>query len=155
MKRLKLFFLIAAVTALMASADDWVLQVWQTDGQVLKIKLEDEPTTSYVDGQLVITTLTNTVSFPLENVRRYTYAEYPSGLDMQKVANITFSNDGETITFTGLKPNTEVALYNVAGQMLRRVVADGSSRVSMTVSDLIMGVYIVKADNVTYKITKR
>lgn len=155
MKRLKLFFLIAAVTALMATADDWVLQVWQTDGQVMKIKLDQEPTTSYADGQLVITTLTNTVSFPLENVRRYTYAEYPSGLDMQKAANITFSNDGETITFTGLKPHTEVTLYNVAGQMLRRAVADGSSRVTVTVSDLTMGVYIVKADNVTYKITKR
>ena len=155
MKRLMLCFLIAAITATMASADDMVLHVWQTDGQVLKIKLDQEPTTSYDDGQLVITTLTNTLSFPLENVKRYTYANNASGLDALNATEVTFSGDGETITLTGLKPGTEVALYNVAGQMLHSTVADSSNRVSATVSNLPTGVYVVKAGNITYKITKQ
>lgn len=155
MKRFLLHLLIAA-TALFASAsNDWVLQVWKTDGQVLKIGLDQEPKTSYDDGQLIITTLSNTVSFPLESVRRYTYSNGLTGLDTPNAAKATFSNNGETLTFTGLRPNTEVTLYNVAGQLLRRVVADGSSHLTISVSDLAMGVYVVKADHVTYKITKR
>ena len=95
------------------------------------------------------------MSFPLESVRRYTYSNGLTGLDTPNAAKATFSNNGETLTFTGLRPNTEVTLYNVAGQLLRRVVADGSSHLTISVSDLAMGVYVVKADHVTYKITKR
>jgi hypothetical protein len=95
----------------MTKADDKVLQIWQSDGQVMTIKLSEEPKTSYADG--------------------------------------------ETLTFTNLRPSTTIQLYNVAGQLLSIVRSDEQNKATVSVSRLPIGVYVVKVNGVTYKITKR
>ena len=50
-----------------------VLQVLLSDGQVVSIDLNEEPRTTYRDGNLVITSTKNTMTYPLEQVKRFTY----------------------------------------------------------------------------------
>lgn len=154
MKR-SLLLILAAVFALIAKADDRVLQVWQSDGQVVTISLNEEPRTTYRDGNLVITTTRTVITYPLEKVKRFTYASVADGITSPKAMTAAFSKDGETLTLTGLKPGTAIIMYNVAGQLLRKIDSGDRSKVSVTVSDLPTGVYVVKANDVTYKITKR
>ena len=66
-----------------------------------------------------------------------------------------FSQDGESITFTGLERDTEILVYSAAGQIVRKVKADGQDKTTVSVSDLPTGVYVVKVNAITYKITKR
>ncbi len=151
--RILLFFL-AVFMAQGVMADDLVLQVWQANGKVMNISLNEEPRTTYSDGQLIITTTKTTVTFPLEEVVKYTYAD-ASGISSPNAVGSEFSADGETITFTGLKPNTPVYVYSVAGQLLTTVTATSHSKTTVSVSQFPVGVYVVKANGVTYKITKR
>jgi len=72
MKKLLLLLTVLFV-AIVAKADDMVLQVLLSDGQVVSINLNEEPRTTYQDGNLVITSTRNTVTYPLEKVRRFTY----------------------------------------------------------------------------------
>lgn len=144
---------MAAMAA--AQADNRVLKVWQTDGQVLTISLVDEPRTTYSDGNLIITSSKTSVTLPLEKVRRYTYESAANGIDEAKTVRAAFSLDGETLTLTGLKPATTIHLYNAAGQLLRTIDSGTQSKVVVSVSNLPVGVYVVKANDVTYKITKR
>jgi hypothetical protein len=137
-----------------AMADDLVLQVWQANGKVLNISLNEEPRTTYSDGQLIITTTKTTVTFPLEEVVKYTYTD-ATGISSPSAMGSEFSADGESITFTGLKPNTPVYLYTVAGQLVKTVTATGQSKTVVSVSKFPVGVYVVKANGVTFKITKR
>lgn len=153
MKKLLLLFLSLACMA--AKADDKVLQIWQSDGQVMTIKLSEEPKTSYADGNLVIKTTTSSVTFPLEKVRKFTYSDESSGIGSPISMRSEISADGETLTFTNLKPRTTIQLYNVAGQLLRTVRSDGQSKATVSVSRFPIGVYVVKVNGVTYKITKR
>ena len=156
MKQIKrLALLLALATSMVAKADDRVLKVWQSDGQVLTISLNDEPRTTYSDGNLIITSSKATVTFPLEKVRRYTYESVASGIDEAKAVHAAFSRDGETLTLAGLKPGTAIYLYNVAGQLLRTIDSGTQPEVVVSVSQLPAGVYVVKANDVTYKITKR
>lgn len=150
-----LFFLLTIAVTMAAQADDRVLKVWQSDGQVLTISLADEPRTTYSDGNLIITSSKTSVTLPLEKVRRYTYESAASGIDETKTVRAAFSRDGETLTLTGLKPGTAVLLYNVAGQLLRTLDSGTQPKVVVSVSNLPAGVYVVKANDVTYKITKR
>ena len=70
----KLFLLLTVLlAATVAKDDDMVLQVLLSDGQVVSINLNEEPRTTYQDGNLVITSTRNTVTYPLEKVRRFTY----------------------------------------------------------------------------------
>ena len=151
----RLAFLLALTASVAAHADDRVLKVWQSDGQVLTISLADEPRTTYSDGNLIITSAKSTVTLPLEKVRRYTYESAANGIDEAKPLRATFSKDGETLTLTGLKPHTAIYLYNVAGQLLRTIDSGDKPKVFVTVSQLPYGVYVVKANDVTYKITKQ
>ena len=147
---LLLSFLLPTV----AKADDMVLQVWQADGKVMSINLNEQPVTTYSDGQLIIKTTKTTVTFPLEQVVKYTYTD-ATGISTPSAMGSQFSADGESITFTGLKPNTPVYLYTVAGQLLKTVTATGQSKTVVSVSRFPVGVYVVKANGVTFKITKR
>ena len=150
-----LFVLLTIALTMAAQADDRVLKVWQSDGQVLTISLADEPRTTYSDGNLIITSSKSSVTFPLEKVRRYTYESAASGIDEAKAVRAAFSRDGETLTLAGLKPGTAIYLYNVAGQLLRIIDSGTQPKVVVSVSNLPVGVYVVKANDVTYKITKR
>lgn len=155
MFRLPLFaLLLSFVLPTVAQADNMVLQVWQSDGKVMNISLDEQPVTTYSDGQLIITTTKTTVTFPLEQVVKYIYAD-ASGISSPNAVGSKMSADGETITFTGLKANTPVSLYTVAGQLVNTVTATGQSKTVVSVSKFPVGVYVVKANDMTFKITKR
>ena len=66
-------FLIVTVFSLSIHAEDSKLLVWQADGKVVTFSLDEEPVTTYSNGSLVITTSSKTVTYPLEQVRKYTY----------------------------------------------------------------------------------
>ena len=150
-----MLLIMVALVNMTSKADNKVLQIWKTDGQVLTISLADEPRTTYCDGNLTITSAKGIVTLPLEKVRRYTYESEASGIDEVKIVRSSFSKDGETLTLTGLKPHTTIYLYNVAGQLLRTIDSGDQPKVVVSVSRLPYGVYVVKANDVTYKITKR
>ncbi len=50
-----------------------VLKIWMADGEVVSLALDEEPKTSYADGKLVVKTTAKTFTYPLENVRKFTY----------------------------------------------------------------------------------
>lgn len=154
MKKL-LFLLTVLLSVTIAKAEEYELQVLLADGQVVSINLNEEPRTTYQDGNLVITTTKNSVTYPLENVRRFTYASLGAGIDSPKKIGATFSSDGETLTFTGLKPYTKISLYNMAGQLLKTIDCGDHSEAVVSASHMPIGVYVVKVNGGTYKITKR
>ena len=149
----QLFFLLLTLCSIV-KADDIVLQIWQSDGQVMSINLTDEPKTTYVDGNLVITTTNTTITYPLEEVKKYTYMS-TNGITQPEGLTARFSQDGESITFSGLERDTEISVYSSAGQIVRNVKANGKDKTTVSVSDLPTGVYVVKVNAITYKITKR
>lgn len=157
-KRTMTKVLLLAVLCLCSSAikaDDMVLQVWLADGQTMSINLNEEPRTTYSDGNLVIMTTKTTVTFPLEKVKKFTYRDASNGISQPNVVKAAFSADGETLSFSDLKSGTTILLYNVAGQLLRSVTPDSGNRAVVSVSQLPTGVYVVKMNDATYKITKR
>lgn len=147
--------LLALLWPSAVKADDMVLRVWQADGKVMNIKLSEEPVTTYADGKLIITTTRTTVTFPLEQVVKYTYSDGTDGISSPAAMSSEVSADGETITFKGLKPGTAVSLYTVAGQLVSTVTSNGPAKTVVSVSQLPVGVYVVKTNGITYKITKR
>lgn len=153
MKKL-LFLMIVLFVAITTKADDAVLQVWFSDGQVMSINLNDNPKTTYKDGNLLILTDNNSVTYPLEKVKRYTYAT-STGIETPAKLSVSFSSDGESLTFTGLKPHTHISIFNVTGVLLKTIDSGNQSKTIISASHLPVGVYLVKVNGGTYKIMKR
>ena len=150
--------LIAIMVLSVAKATDRLLQIWQVDGKIVTINLNDEPVTTYVDGNLVITTTKVTITYPLEQVTRYTYIEDEAVSEGDGVPNGIRSvllGDNESLIFKGLKSNTEIRLYSTSGRLVQALKANDGNDVAVSISQLPVGVYLVKVNGVTYKISKR
>ena len=153
MKKL-ITLLILFVFALSMMADDMLLQIWQSDGNVVTIDLNEQPVTRYADGNLIITTTKTTITYPLEKVVKFTYIS-ADGISSIEGMRSKFSQDGETLFFSGLTQGTEIALYSSSGLIMRKVKTGPLAETTVSVSDLPPGVYLVKVNSFTYKITKR
>ena len=145
---------ISTVITIMAGKNyDAVLQIWLSDGQVTVVNLSEEPRTTYSDGNLTITTTKTTITYPLERVRRYTYANVNNGYNSRQGTFVT--NDGETLILTGMEANAAITLYNSAGQLLHTDSTNSQGAAIVSVSHFPQGKYTIKSNGVTYKITKQ
>ncbi len=132
------------------------LIVWHKDGQKTYYDLEEKPKTTFVGTDIVITTSTMTINYPLEQVLRYTYELQPSGIENINMSKpVRVSQRGDNIVFENLKKGTRILLFSTDGKQLASQNADGSKSITISLGNRPAGVYIVKANNITYKMMKR
>ena len=150
MKKLYLIlFLMCFCGSIMA---DQVLQIVKADGQTHTINLNQEPVTFYEDGNLVITTINATISYPLETVHKFVYISGSSDIQDIKGDRFEISRDGKFLTLSGLEKDTEAYLYSVNGMLMERIHVTASTSISINLESYPLGVYMIKVDGATYKI---
>ena len=137
------------------SAQAQRLVVWQKDGSKVSYDLDEVPMTTFTTTDLVITTKTATINYPLSTIHRYTYEGLPSSVTNATADGISISHDGNNIIIKGLASGKTAAVHSMDGIRLWANRANGSDRLVLSLSQLPAGVYIIKADNITYKFTKR
>ncbi|MBR1917008.1 MAG: T9SS type A sorting domain-containing protein [Bacteroidaceae bacterium] len=155
-RTLVLMLLLAATVS--SLADSQRLVVWQKSGQKVYFDLNEEPETTFEDGNLVIRSSRTTVSYPLTNVLRYTY-EGGTITDVGDVkmrpGEVRFLQNAEQMAFDGLQDGTILEVYTLDGVKIKTVKAQGGQRTVVSLADQAAGTYIVKAGEATYKFMKR
>jgi len=131
------------------------LVVWQKDGSKVYYDLEDQPRTTFTKEDLIITTKNETVNFPLSKMMRYTYEGGSVGIENVQAKEIIITHRADNIIATGLPSGKTLCVYSVDGKLLVSKRSDGSARLTLSLSQLPLGVYVVKAEEVTYKFIKR
>lgn len=156
MKKTLFLFAMSICWSAICYADQQLLKIWLADGTVNQVSLNEEPVTTYSDGNLIITThIGNTISYPLEKVRKYTLIlGNEDAINPAIGESVRFSQNGEMMVLDGLKSGMNIYLYSTSGALLKQFKTDGS-RTTVSVADMPVGVYMVKANGITYKIIKR
>ena len=131
------------------------LVIWQKDGSKVYYSLDEQPKTTFTPKELVLTTRKTTINYPLSKILRYTYEGGMQGIEDVKSQNICISHRGDEIIVTGLPQGRFIAVYSVDGKKLLSKYSNGSICQTFSLSQFPAGVYVIKADTVTYKITKR
>lgn len=150
MKRLLLnLLLLCCCSGIMA---DQMLQVVKMDGQTHTINLNQEPVTTYEDGNLVITTINAIVTYPLEVVRKFVFISGTEDIQNIKGDRFEISKDGRFLTLSGLEKDTDAYLYSVNGMLMERIHVTASTSISINLESYPLGVYMIKVDGATYKI---
>ena len=67
---------------------------------------------------------------------------------------IDYQQDG-TLVISQLRAGAGVGVYGMDGKLVQQLKARHAGTYRLSLSSLPKGVYIVKADNITYKIMKR
>ena len=154
MKHLILLLVLAFGVMGTAAAQVKSLVVWMTNGEKVTYALDALPKTTFTSNELVIVTIQVEVSYPLHKVQKYTYSDEVTGVENVQIQN-GLQQDGNVFTFFGLEKDAQVAVYAVDGKLMaQKKVRDGQPLV-LSLERLPQGVYVIKANDVDYKVMKR
>ena len=136
------------------------LVVLQTDGTKTEFALEDQPTLSFKDGDVVVASTNKQVTFSMQNVANYHFVTKNVTTGIQQVENTPQSNDEPTFspadaTVSGLKARTRLMVFSINGQLIKTFTAAEDGKVNVNLTDLVPGVYIIKTPTKSFKVMKR
>ena len=164
MQKFKLLTIMLLLTMLSVPigmrADDKqnTLVVLTKDNVLHHFVLADKPTVTFEGTQLKVTCekASASASFNLADVIRFTYdGKSATGIDEMTVDPAEISMQDGTLVISQMKANSTVNVYSTDGKLVRQLKAQRAGTYRLNLSSLRAGVYLVKADNITYKITKR
>ena len=132
------------------------LIVTQNDDSQAGFALEEQPVVTCTNGVLKVTSPTQTLEVELANVKNYAFAE-----TFQPTAIEQIKNDTKPVIqagmaqFENLKPGTVINIYTVDGRNAGRAVANDIGSVSVDLTSLGSGIFILATPNASYKILNR
>ena len=137
---------------------------WLNDGSRYAYALAEHPVVTYSDGELLLETNAQQVSYSAAEVRKFTFSladiscdgELPpatgvSSLECQQ----QFSLQQGDVHFSGCRTGSPICIYTLDGKLLQRVTADANGNARLVTGAYPGGVYIIKTETITHKIIKR
>ena len=150
----------SAVSADTAGPEDMkYIIVWDNDGGRISFPLEENPTFKYKIDESVVSCITtsNTIDLPLNDVRKYTLDTQPvtptSIEDAESEGRMSYKSD--RIYLSNFKAYTVAGIYTADGTMVGSYKADAEGSLTIPMGNWTSGVYVVKVNNVSYKIYKK
>ena len=130
-----------------------------TKGNVLhQFVLADKPKVTFEGTSLKVTCEKNasaSYTFNLSDVIRFAYdAKSATGIDEIQDEPAGISQEGDVLVISQVKAGATVSVFALDGKLVRQLKPQRSGTYRLNLSELPSGLYIVKADNITYKITK-
>lgn len=151
-----LLTLLLCCTVTSAAATVNALIVHLKNGAQTTFLLNEKPKISFEGTDLKIMSEKSETSVPLADVLRFTYDKQDvNGITEREVGSTEISFDEGVLVVSQLKKGSTVNIFTADGKLLRQLKARQTGTYRLDLSTLHDGVYIIKADNVTYKVTKR
>ncbi|MBP5258090.1 MAG: T9SS type A sorting domain-containing protein [Prevotella sp.] len=148
--------LLLGVATAMASNE---LVIHLTSGITQRfVLLNEEPVITFSGSDVIIKTSNTEVTYSMKEIEYFNYEDRIdtaiSGVETDGVNN-GMSLNGDMIVFSGLPAGSKIYIYGAGGQLMttETVGDDGCANVSL--SDFQRGIYLVKAANISTKITKK
>lgn len=133
------------------------LVITTKDGVQTTFLLSEKPQVKFIGENLRVVSTKTDVTYKMTDILRFTYLKKSaSGIDEvadNDPADVDYK-DGQLV-ISGIKAGAAVGVYSLDGKLVRQLTAHHAGTYRLSLSALPQGVYIVKADNVTYKIMKR
>ena len=158
-QRLLLLSLLMACVIGVRAADKQNTLFVLTKGNVLhQFVLADKPKVTFEGTSLKVTCEKNasaSYTFNLSDVIRFAYdAKSATGIDEIQDEPAGISQEGDVLVISQVKAGATVSVFALDGKLVRQLKPQRSGTYRLNLSELPSGLYIVKADNITYKITK-
>ena len=118
--------------------------------------LARKPEVTFVGNSLHIVSSDADVTYDLLDVLRFTYeTQSVTGVSELHEDPATIDYEDGQLIISGIKAGAPVGIYSLDGKLVKQLTAQRSGSFRISLASLPQGMYIVKADNITYKILKR
>ena len=137
---------------------------WLNDGSRYAYALDEHPVVTYSNGELLLETHTQQVSYLADEVRKFTFSlsdiscegENPPAVSVSSLEyQQQFSLQQGDIYFGGCRAGSPISIYTLDGKLLQTVTADANGNARLVTGTYPGGVYIIKTETITHKIIKR
>ena len=145
-RTLSLICLLLTLTGIKAA--DRTLVVETTTSGRLSIRLSDNPEITFSGQTMLISSAAGNYSLEISDIVQYAFESVATGLGQVPSDELRFcySANGQ-ITIEGAESPSDVRLYAVDGRELPIQVSANGDRITVSLSTLPKGVYIISANN--------
>ena len=138
-----------------ASAKNAVMMT-QSDNTEIVFLLSAQPKVSMQGTDVVVETAKETVTCPVADGVSFKFVDYDdASVKGLEADNVAFKVSQTAIEGFNLKPNSSVAILDLAGKTLKASSTDGAGYVNLNISDLIPGVYLFNSVDKNFKFYKK
>lgn len=113
---------------------DPVIIIWLNDGNKTEVLFDEMPVFTYDNGVMTLKGEDTELSWPLENLNKFTFSNVSTGIRNVKTADLDILSDG-------------CVAYDLNGRVVRQNLK--------TLSELPKGVYLIKNGRVTTKVVRK
>lgn len=154
MKNLYIAIMLLTLIALSAKAQNKeVLNVWMTDGTKSSVLLDYHPTVVLNLSQLIIKSDNQTIEIPYDQISYFTYSEN----EESSISDVLIGGENKNELWLFSEPLTteNFTVYTIDGQKIFMNLYQKDGMQILNLASLASGIYIIKVNNKSYKITKR
>ena len=158
MKKYISAIIMALAVCLSASAADaaHILVVKAKSGTETEFKFAESPLAIFSEGQFVFSANNGLQSLMLDvaDFDSFYFKTAEGGVTDTELQRASFTLTPDAISAQHLAPNAEVKVFNAAGVQLISAIADADGAVTISLTHLAAGTYILSEDNYSFKFTK-
>ena len=157
MRCLLLFFILVQMTifALPSKAQGHAtLVLHHADGTTTDVQLYTQPQVRFEGDRVLITSTVLDMDYAKEDVITFTYKGNGTGIGIPK-AEADYSQEGDCMVFHGIASTSKVAVYNSNGIRVPARLSAAGDDVTLSLSSIPQGVYILSVNGKTSKFMKR
>lgn len=152
-KLLLLFLFVASASSIIAN-ESANLVIWANDGTKMVYELSEEPKVFFISEQLIVKTDEMEASYSLSEISRITYENAVTDIS-NTVTNEPLRFDGETLFITSSSEKIDVYIYTLNGRLVQKYSMNTSDMSTISLSSYNAGIYIVRVNELIYRILKR
>lgn len=119
------------------------------------VLLDEEPTISFSGDSIFVTAKSTDATYAMADVDYFNYEAKTVDVIANAGAGNGMSRQGNALVFNGLPAGSKVEVFATGGQLCSVVTADAQGHAEVSLSALPNGVYLIKAHNISTKITKK
>lgn len=125
-------------------------------GKRTEYALTETPKLTYNDNTVTLTTTKGSVEFTATDIVKVVLTDIrATSIDAVETEQRSFQLSNDEVRMSGLAADEIVKLYNVGGKLLSTWRAASSGELIIKLSDLKQGIYIIKANQQSLKVTRK
>ena len=153
-RRFQLLLLVMQMLPAVLNAQNQVLVLWHANGSTTDVELDTEPTVTFTEDKMQITSTVLDMEFDAEEIVRFTFKGLGSGIDAPK-DDVGYLVKDNRIVFHQLEAASSVAVYRSDGIRMPVNLSVEDGNVVLLLSSLPQGTYIMSVNGKNVKFLRK